>query len=257
MTVMLKIVDLTKDFGGLRAVEHCSFEVPQGAIFGLIGPNGSGKSTIFNLVTGFLPATAGEVYFKGEKISGLEPFRIVRRGIARTFQMVRVFRNMTVLDNMLLGPKGQAGENVLVGMLGLPVVRRQERAQLARAGELLELMGLSRFRDEYTGNLSYAEQKMVEIARALMTDPELVMLDEPASGINPTLLSTILGHIRNLRDQHGKTILLVEHDMNVVMNLCDRIVVLNHGQKICEGTPGEVRCDVSVIDAYLGERERQ
>ena len=254
---MLKINNLSKDFGGLRAVDHCSFEVPQGAIFGLIGPNGSGKSTIFNLVTGFLEATEGEIQLKGQPITGLPPHQIVRRGIARTFQMVRVFRNMTVMDNMLLGPKGQAGENAITGILGLPAVRHQERHNIARAQDLLDLMGLRRFENEMTGNLSYAEQKMVEIARALMTDPELIMLDEPASGINPTLLATILSHIRNLRDQHGKTILLVEHDMNVVMNLCDRIVVLDHGQKICEGSPTEVSCDARVIDAYLGERERQ
>jgi ABC-type branched-subunit amino acid transport system ATPase component len=249
---MLKLINLTKDFGGLRAVDHCSFEVPQGAIFGLIGPNGSGKSTIFNLVTGFLPVTEGEVYFRGERITGLPPYQIVRRGIARTFQMVRVFRGMTVLDNMLLGPQQQMGENVLAGVLGLPAVRRQEAENLARARDLLSLMGLQRFENDFVGNLSYAEQKMVEIARALMTDPDLIMLDEPASGINPTLLETILGHIRRLRDEHGKTILIVEHDMSVIMSLCDRIAVLDHGQKICEGTPGEVSCNARVIDAYLG-----
>lgn len=249
---MLKIENLSKDFGGLRAVDHCSFEVPAHTIFGLIGPNGSGKSTIFNLVTGFLEPTEGEVYFKGERITGLPPYAIVRRGIARTFQMVRVFRNMTVLENMLLGPKDQVGENFVAGVLNLPAVREQERENLKRARELLSLMELERFEDEYVGNLSYAEQKMVEIARALMTDPDLLMLDEPASGINPSLVENILGYIRRLRDEQGKTILLVEHDMNVIMNLCDWIVVLNYGKKICEGTPEAVSCDASVIDAYLG-----
>lgn len=249
---MLRIENLSKDFGGLRAVDHCSFEVPAGTIFGLIGPNGSGKSTIFNLVTGFLLPTEGEIYFKGERITGWPPYAIVRKGIARTFQLVRVFRNMTVLENMLMGPKHQVGENFVAGVLNLPAVRRQERENVRKARELLAMMGLERFENEYAGNLSYAEQKLVEIARALMTDPDFLMLDEPASGINPTLVESILQHIRRLRDEHGKTILLVEHDMNVVMNLCDWIVVLNYGQKICEGTPETVSCDPRVIDAYLG-----
>lgn len=249
---MLRLENLSKDFGGLRAVDRCSFEVPEGSIFGLIGPNGSGKSTIFNLVTGFLPPTEGEIFFKLQRITNLAPHLIVRRGIARTFQMVRVFRNMTVLENLLLGPKEQKGETIAAGMLRVPRVRQQEKENVARARDLLRLVGLERFENEYTGNLSYAEQKMVEITRAMMTDPEFIMLDEPASGINPTLLASILGYIRRLRDEAGKTILLVEHDMSVVMNLCDRIAVLNYGQKICEGTPGEVSCDKKVIDAYLG-----
>ncbi|MGQ9667960.1 MAG: ABC transporter ATP-binding protein [Anaerolineae bacterium] len=249
---MLRIENLSKDFGGLRAVDHCSFEVPAGTIFGLIGPNGSGKSTIFNLATGFLLPTEGEVYFKGERITGWPPYAIVRKGIARTFQLVRVFRNMTVLENMLMGPKHQLGERFFPGVLNLPAVRRQERENVKKARDLLAMMGLERFENEYAGNLSYAEQKLVEIARALMTDPEFLMLDEPASGINPSLVENILQHIRRLRDEQGKTILLVEHDMNVIMNLCDWIVVLNYGQKICEGTPDTVSRDPRVIDAYLG-----
>lgn len=249
---MLRIENLSKDFGGLRAVDHCSFEVPAGTIFGLIGPNGSGKSTIFNLVTGFLLPTEGEIYFNGERITGWPPYAIVRKGIARTFQLVRVFRNMTVLENMLMGPKHQLGERFFPGVLSLPAVRRQERENVKKARDLLAMMGLERFENEYAGNLSYAEQKLVEIARALMTDPEFLMLDEPASGINPSLVENILQHIRRLRDEQGKTILLVEHDMNVIMNLCDWIVVLNYGQKICEGTPDTVSRDPRVIDAYLG-----
>ena len=249
---MLKIEQLTKDFGGLRAVDGCSFEVPQGMIFGLIGPNGSGKTTLFNLVTGFLEPTSGQVYFKGESIAGLRPYQIARRGIVRTFQLVRTFNRMTVMENLLVGSQDQAGENVLWGILRTGRTRRQERAAIERARALLGVVGLQGMADEYCGSLSYAEQKMVEITRALMTDPDLIMLDEPASGINPTLVNQILDYIRRLRDEQGKTFLVVEHDMRVIMNLCDRIAVLNYGRKIAEGTPGEISGNSVVIDAYLG-----
>ena len=249
---MLRVEGLTKDFGGLRAVNRCSFEVPRGAICGLIGPNGSGKTTVFNLITGFLQPTEGRVFLNDGEITGLQPHAITRRGIARTFQMVRVFRRMTVLENLLMAPGHQAGENFLVGMLRTPAVRRQESHNLRQAVDLLSVVGLARIANEYCGNLSYAEQKIVEITRALMTDPDLIMLDEPTSGINPTLVNLILDYIRKLRDERGKTFLVVEHDMRVIMNLCDRIAVLNYGEKIAEGTPAEISADRAVIDAYLG-----
>jgi branched-chain amino acid transport system ATP-binding protein len=248
---MLRVEALTKDFGGLRAVDRCSFEVRQGAIHGLIGPNGSGKSTVFNLVTGFLAPTAGRTFFKTQEITGLPPYAIARLGIARTFQMVRVFRRMTTMENLLMAPD-QAGERLLLGLLRTPQVRRQEREHIGRAQALLAVVGLGHIANEYCGNLSYAEQKMVELLRALMTDPELILLDEPTSGINPTLVNQILDYIRKLRDERGKTFLVVEHDMRVIMNLCDRITVLNYGEKIAEGTPVEVARDHAVIDAYLG-----
>jgi ABC-type branched-subunit amino acid transport system ATPase component len=252
---VLKIEQLTKDFGGLRAVDHCSFEVPQGMIFGLIGPNGSGKTTVFNLVTGFLEPSGGQVFFKDQNITGMRPYQIAQRGIGRTYQLVRTFNRMTVMENMLVGPKHQAGESVWRGMLCTPGVRRQEREAMERARALLALVGLEGVANEYCGNLSYAEQKMVEITRALMSDPDLIMLDEPASGINPTLVNRILDYIRRLRDEQGKTFLVVEHDMRVIMNLCDRIAVLNYGEKIAEGTPGEIRANLAVVDAYLGVSE--
>ena len=249
---MLRIEDLTKDFGGLRAVNHCSFEMPEGVIFGLIGPNGSGKTTVFNLITGFLPPTTGRVFFKDQEITGLPPYVIAQRGIARTFQLVRVFHRLTVMENLLMAPKHQAGENLLLGMLRVPRVRRQEQEAIERAMALLAVMGMENLIDEYCGNLSFAEQKMVGITRALMTDPDLILLDEPASGINPSLVNQILDYIRKLRDEQGKTFLVVEHDMRVIMNLCDRIAVLNYGEKIAEGTPDEVSNAPQVIDAYLG-----
>jgi len=249
---MLRLEDLTKNFGGLRAVDHCSFEVPQHTIFGLIGPNGSGKSTIFNLITGFLEPTAGKVYFKGENITNKLPYEINHRGIARTFQLVRVFRNMTVMENLLLAPKQQLGEHILPALFKPPAVRRAERENVAKARVLLDLIGLRQAENTLARNLPYAEQKMLEISRAMMTDPDLIMLDEPASGINPTVVNRILNYIRELRDRQGKTFLIVEHDMRVIMNLCERIVVLNYGQKIAEGTPEEISSSPVVIDAYLG-----
>jgi ABC-type branched-subunit amino acid transport system ATPase component len=249
---MLRVENLTKDFGGLRAVDHCSFEVSSGEICGLIGPNGSGKTTVFNLITGFLPATSGKVRFKEDDITGLPPYAIERRGIARTFQTVRVFRGMTVMENLLMAPKDQAGENFVLGLLGTARVRRQERENLGKARDLLAVVGLEGVANQYCGSLSYAEQKMVEITRTLMTDPELILLDEPASGINPTLVNQILDYIRRLRVELQKTFLIVEHDMRVIMNLCNHIVVLNYGQKIADGTPAEVSSNQEVIGAYLG-----
>jgi branched-chain amino acid transport system ATP-binding protein len=249
---MLRTENLTKNFGELCAVDGLSFEVNQGAIHGLIGPNGSGKTTVFNLITGFLQTSAGHVYFKGQEITGLPPHAIARAGIARTFQLVRVFRRVTVLENLLAAPKDQRGERILLGSLQTPQVRREEREQLDRAWDLLSVVGLDRVANEYCGNLPYAEQKMVELTRALMSDPDLIMLDEPTSGINPTLVNQILDYIRKLREERGKTFLVVEHDMRVIMNLCDRIVVLNYGEKIAEGTPAEISRDRAVIDAYLG-----
>jgi ABC-type branched-subunit amino acid transport system ATPase component len=249
---VLAIKKLTKNFGGLRAVDDCSFEVPPCVIFGLIGPNGSGKTTVFNLITGFLEPTQGQVFFNGQDITGLRPYQIVQRGIVRTFQLVRTFNRLTVMENLLLGSNQQAGENFVWGILRTRRVVRQECEAVQRARALLDVVGLRGIANEYCSNLSYAEQKMVEITRALMADPNLIMLDEPASGINPTLVNQLVNYIRRLRDEQGKTFLIVEHDMRVIMNLCDRIAVLNYGQKIAEGTPGEIAKDPAVIDAYLG-----
>ncbi len=238
--IALDVRDLRKAFGGVRAVDGCSFAVPQGRISGLIGPNGSGKTTTFNLLTGVVAPDAGQVIYRGQDIAGLKPFQVFHRGITRTFQITRVFREMTVFENMLS-----------VTSLGVP-----DRAARARAEELLALVNLTHLRGEYGGRLSYGQQKLLEFARALMTDPDLILLDEPAAGVNRTLLQHLLDHIHRLQER-GKTILIVEHDMNVIMNHCERIFVMDGGVKIAEGPPSEIQRDERVIDAYFGRRRQR
>ena len=221
-------------------MDHCSFEVPRAAICGLIGPNGSGKSTIFNLVTGFLQPTEGRVFFKDNEITGLQPHEITQLGIARTFQMVRVFRRMTVMENLLLAPE-TSGRRELPGRHAAdPGVRRQESQNLRQALDLLAVVGLARIANEYCGNLSYAEQKMVEITRALMTDPDSHHAGRADFGHQPDAGEPDPGLHPQAARRAGQDVLIVEHDMRVIMNLCDRIAVLNYGEKIAEGTPAEI-----------------
>jgi branched-chain amino acid transport system ATP-binding protein len=249
---MIRVEGLTKTFGGLRAVDKVTFDIPKGIICGLIGPNGSGKTTLFNLITGFLTITEGQIYFKDEPIGGLPAYEIAQIGITRTFQLVRVFQRLTVMENMMLGYKNHIGEKPWQDIFHSTKYQKDDEAALVKAYDLLKVVGLQDFVNERAENLPYAEQKMVEITRSLMGDPELIMLDEPASGINPTLVNRILDYIRYLKDQQGKTFIIVEHDMKVIMNLCDHIIVLNHGEKIAEGTPHEVSKNQDVIEAYLG-----
>lgn len=249
---MLRVEGLTKNFGGLRAVDNVTFDIPKGIICGLIGPNGSGKTTLFNLITGFLTITSGQIYFQDKLISGLPAYQIAQQGITRTFQLVRVFQRLTVMENMMLGYKGHSGEEPWNVVFHNKQYKNDDRVALDKAYDLLKVVGMQDIINERAENLPYAEQKMVEITRALMGDPELIMLDEPASGINPTLVNRILDYIRYLRDSQGKTFIIVEHDMKVIMNLCDHIIVLNHGEKIAEGTPHEVSKNQDVIEAYLG-----
>jgi ABC-type branched-subunit amino acid transport system ATPase component len=234
---VLEARDLRKAFGGVRAVDGCSFAVARGAISGLIGPNGSGKTTTFNLLTGLLQPDSGQVVYKGQDLGGLKPHQIFGKGITRTFQVTRIFREMTVLENMLS-----------VTGLGVP-----DRLARERAEELIAFVNLTGLRAEYGGRLSYGQQKLLEFARALMTDPDVILLDEPAAGVNRTLLGHLLDHVHRLRDA-GKTILIVEHDMNVIMNHCERIVVMDHGVKIAEGPPATIQKDERVIHAYFGRR---
>ena len=229
----LEIVDLHKSFGGVAAVNGVSLALEPGRIYGLIGPNGSGKTTLFNCITGVERRDSGRVMLDGRRIDGLKPYQIAQRGVGRTFQVIRVFPELTALENLLV------------------VTRGDRRAAEARALELLSFVKLERLRDEYAGNLSYGQQKLVEFVRMLMRDPSLVLLDEPAAGVNRTLLNDLLDAVRRLRDA-GKTVLLVEHDMKVVMGLCETVFVLDHGEKIAEGPRGVIQADERVIEAYFG-----
>ena len=233
--IALEVRDLHKDFGGIRAVDGCSFKVPEGKISGLIGPNGSGKTTTFNLLTGLTPPDSGSVLYCGEDIAGLKPHQVFQKGITRTFQITRIYKEMTVFENMMS-----------VSHLKMSTKLARERAE-----ELMEFVNLTKLRGEYGGRLSYGQQKLLEFARALMTDPDLILLDEPAAGVNRTLLADLLDYIHKMQEK-GKTILIVEHDMNVIMNHCETIFVMDYGVKIAEGPPKEIQANEQVIEAYFG-----
>jgi len=249
---MLAVRELVKDFGGIRAVNRCSFEVQAGTITGLIGPNGAGKTTVFNLVTGTYKPTGGQVAFRDKDITGLPPYKVFHEGICRTFQITREFKEMTVLENLMLVPPDQLGERLFAPWLLSPKVRRQERRVHRKALEVLEFLGLTHLKDEYAGHLSGGQKKLVELARTMMSDPKLILLDEPGAGVNPTLMKKLVAHIRELCRERGVTFLLIEHDMDLVMDLCDPVIVLSEGRKLMEGQPHEVRTDPRVLDAYLG-----
>ncbi len=251
----LRIEDLRKDFGGLTAVDGASFEVEAESLTGLIGPNGAGKSTTFNCITGVHEPTAGAVYFKDESITGLSPNAVANRGLVRTFQIARELAEMTVLENLMLAPKDQLGErlyrSVLPGFRG--DVREQETAMREEVWETLEFFEIDHLAREDAGNLSGGQRKLLELARALMTDPDMMLLDEPFAGVNPTLEEKLLDRIHALRETEGLTFLLVEHDMDLIMENCDPVIVMHQGQVLAEGRPEEIRNDDRVIEAYLGE----
>ncbi|MFD1587493.1 ABC transporter ATP-binding protein [Halorientalis brevis] len=250
----LQVEGLRKEFGGITAVDDATFQVEAGSLTGLIGPNGAGKSTTFNCIAGVYTPTDGTVTFQGEDITGLEPYQIAQRGLVRTFQIARELDEMTVLENVMLAPRDQRGESlwraVTPGVRGSVV--EQEAAVRDRAWEMLEFFEIDHLAQEYAGNLSGGQRKLLEMARALMTDPEMVLLDEPLAGVNPSLENKLIDHIHDLRAD-GYTFLFVEHDMEVIMNNCDHIIVMHQGRVLTEGSAEEIRSNEEVIEAYLGE----
>ncbi len=249
---ILKVEEAVCAFGGLRAVDNCSFEVDPGTITGLIGPNGAGKSTMFNLITDMVPLQSGRIIFDGRRLDGIPPHSVARRGVARTFQIPGELGRMTVLENLALVPEGQLGEAMFTSLFAPGIVRRQEERIRVQAREVLELLQLTHLEDELAANLSTGQKKLLEIGRALMATPRMVLLDEPAAGVNPTLMRNIADTIRNLRDTQGITWVIVEHDVPLIMEICDRVIVMAEGKVIANGTPEEVRSDKRVLDAYLG-----
>ncbi len=255
--VVLRVRDLAKRFGGVRAVDGASFDVERSSITALIGPNGAGKTTLFNLVTGFLRPDRGAVAYAGASVYGKPPHRIAARGMMRTFQLTKALAAMTVLENMLLAAPGHPGERLL-GLARHPVSwRRREREARTRADELLERFRLSTHAHAYAATLSGGQRKLLELARLLMADPQLVLLDEPLAGVHRVLGGELLAHIHALRAERGTTFLFIEHDMEVVMRNADRVIVMAQGRVIAAGAPAEVRRDASVIDAYLGTDARE
>ena len=253
---MLVVSDLVKRFGGHRAVDEASFSVERGSITGLIGPNGAGKTTCFNCISGFLRPDAGGILFKGEEITGLRPHKIVGRGLVRTFQIPQELRSLTVLENLILVPSHQAGERIWESWFRPRRVARQERALAAQALAVLEMCDLDGLAFEPAGTLSGGQRKLLEIARALMADPTMILLDEPSAGVNPTLARRLVAHIRSIQQEQGVTFLVIEHDMDLVARLCNPIIVMTGGRVLLEGPPDAVLADAEVQAAYLGSQYR-
>jgi branched-chain amino acid transport system ATP-binding protein len=253
---MLEIQGVDKSFGGLKAVNDCTLEVSQGSITGLIGPNGAGKTTLFNIITGHYKPDRGQISFQGQAIEGLAPHQIFKKRVYRTFQITREFAQMTVLENLMIMPELQTGEKIWNTWFRASAVRTQEKEIRDKALEVLEFVELIKLKDEYAGSLSGGQKKLLEIARSMMADPKMVLLDEPGAGVNPTLMRKLIENIKTLRDEKGITFFLIEHDMDLVMNLCDPVIVMSEGTKLAEGTADEIKSDERVLEAYLGGQYR-
>jgi branched-chain amino acid transport system ATP-binding protein len=244
---------LTMRFGGLTAVADLSLEVAAGELVGLIGPNGAGKTTVFNMISGSLRPTSGKIFFRGEETTGLRPNAVTRRGIARTFQNIRLFQDLSVIENVMISYHGRLRSSFLGAVWRTPLYQREEKGMREGSLELLGRVRLGELAEERSGSLSYGQQRRLEIARALAANPKLLLLDEPAAGMNPNETQELMEFILRVKEDFGLTILLIEHDMRVVMGICQRIKVMDYGAAIAEGTPREIQNDPRVISAYLGE----
>jgi branched-chain amino acid transport system ATP-binding protein len=253
---MLEVQGVEKSFGGLTAVDGCSLEVREGSITGLIGPNGAGKTTLFNIITGHYKPDRGKIVFQGQAIEGLPPHQIFKKKMYRTFQITREFAQMSVLENLMIMPEYQSGEKIWNTWFRPSRVRNQEREILEKALEVLEFVELIDLKNEYAGSLSGGQKKLLEIARSMMADPKIVLLDEPGAGVNPTLMKKLIANIETLREEQGITFFLIEHDMDLVMNLCDPVIVMSEGKKLAEGTAEEIKRNEAVLEAYLGGQYR-
>ncbi|MFW5679772.1 MAG: ABC transporter ATP-binding protein [Pseudomonadota bacterium] len=250
---LLTVTDVTKRFGGLLAVDGCSFAIREGSITGLIGPNGAGKTTLFNMVAGTFPPSGGRITFAGEDVTGLAPYALFRKGLVRTFQIPHEFHRMTVLENLLVVPQSQAGETVWNAWFAWGRIRDQERALVRRAMDVLNFLGMTHVKDVLAGHLSGGQKKLLELGRTMMTDARLVLLDEPGAGVNKTLLVEIAEFIRRLNRERGYTICIIEHDMDLIAALCDPVIVMAEGRVLMEGSMAEVRAHPDVLEAYLGQ----